>query len=265
MAGSGGFAAREEGFVDLKACLSEGDIEGAISAANHAVKSAPTDANARLALFETLCFAGHLMRAKKQLDVLADESMERAYGATALLAMIEAEEMRREVMAGKMRPDFLGEDHAWADPVLRALVEPADPETLEKQRAPVKGKIGDQTFSDLRDGDDLLAPVLEFSVAGRYVWLAWNQVKTLTSNEPKSLLDLCWMPVRLELHTGDACEGVVPVLYYDSYKSDDGALKLGHATDWVERDGLVRGVGRRMLYADGNEVDLLGVRSMELG
>ena len=119
--------------------------------------------------------------------MLADESMEKAYGASAMLAMLEAEEQRREVMAGKAHPDFLGDDHTWADPILRALVEPADAEALEKQRTAVKGKMGAQTFNDLRDGDDLLAPVLEFSVAGRYVWLAWSQVKYLTSSAPRSI------------------------------------------------------------------------------
>jgi type VI secretion system protein ImpE len=117
----------------------------------------------------------------------------------------------------------------------------------------------------LRDGDDLLAPVIELVAGGRYVWLGLHQIKTLTAKEPRVLLDTCWIKVDLVLTTGQECPGVIPVLYSGSHESGDGALQLGHATDWQERNGLMRGVGRRMLYANGEEIDLLAVREITTG
>jgi type VI secretion system protein ImpE len=250
--------------LDLKACLQDGDLTRAVELATNQVKGAPLDAGARLALFQTLCFSGDLDRALKQLDIVADESMEKAFGATALKALLDGELHRRQVLSGYGTPDFLGEDNSWAALLLHAIKEPAAPEELEKARGAISGTLNGEPFTDFRDGDDLLGSVLEFSVAGRYVWLRWSQVKSLTAKQPSSLLDLCWLPVDLELVSGERTNGVIPVLYFNSYQSDDDKLKLGHATDWREDNGIVRGIGRRILYADGAEVDMLAMRELKI-
>jgi len=251
--------------LDLKACLREGDLVGALKVAIEDVKKEPLDADRRLAMFACLCFTGDLDRAAKQLDVIADASMERAYGASALLAMVSGERQRREVLAGNVRPDFLGEDTEWAEPWIRAAKETVSTDELEAARPAVSGTINGNAFEDLRDGDDQLAPFIELVAAGRYVWLGLHQIKRMTTKEPRVLLDTCWMTVDLELTTGQECPGVIPVLYSGSHESSDGALQLGHATDWKERNGLTRGVGRRMLYANGEEIDLLSVRELTTG
>ena len=251
--------------MDLKACLREGNLGRAVELATEAVKKAPLDADSRLALFALLCFTGDLDRAHKQLDVVADESMERAYGASALLAMLDGERQRREVLAGRARPDFLGEQTDWAEPWVRAVREPVAVEELEAARPPVSGKLNGKPFEDLRDGDDLLAPFLELVAAGRYVWLGLHQIKRLTAREPRTLLDTCWMTVELELVTGQECQGVVPVLYAESHRADDDTLRLGHATGWEEHQGLTRGAGRRLLYANAEEIDILALREIRCG
>ena len=58
---------------------------------------------------------------------------------------------------------------------------------------------------------------------------------------------------------------MIPVLYAGSQDSADGQLQLGHATDWVEQNGLVRGVGRRSLYANGEEMEVLSLREITIG
>jgi protein involved in temperature-dependent protein secretion len=52
------------------------------------------------------------------------------------------------------------------------------------------------------------------------------------------------------------------VLYPGSHLSEDEQLKLGAATDWTEEGGLVRGLGRRVLYANGKEIEILALREL---
>lgn len=248
--------------MDLKTCIQEGDLAGALERATAAVKASPTDASARSALFEVLCFKGDLDRAEKQLDVLAGTSMEMAYGASALKMILDGERRRRAVFEGKGEPDFLGEEKDWARPLLAALAGGTDADALEKLRATPHGKLNGSAFSDLRDGDDLLAPFLEVIVAGRYVWLAWGQIRSLTAQAPRLLRDLYCIQARISLATGQECEGFIPVLYPGSHAAPDDKVRLGLATEWEEEGGLVRGRGRRMLFADGEEVDILAVRDL---
>ena len=65
--------------------------------------------------------------------------------------------------------------------------------------------------------------------------------------------------------TGQDCEGYVPVLYPGSHLAEDPQLRLGAATDWTEEGGLVRGLGRKVLYADGEELEILALRTLETG
>jgi type VI secretion system protein ImpE len=250
--------------VDVKTCVQEGRLTEAIEAATAAVKAAPTDASARSALFEVLCFLGDLDRAEKQLDVIASSSMEMAYGASVLKSVLDGERRRREVLAGKQLPEFLGDEGTWAKPVLDALVSGGSAEELEKLRRAPAGTLNGRPFQDLRDGDDLLAPLLEVVVAGRYVWLEWGQIRSLRTEGPKNLRDLYGLPVSLSLATGQECEGYVPVLYPDSHLAEDEQLKLGAATDWTEKGGLVRGLGRRVLYANGEEIEILALRELAI-
>jgi len=248
---------------DLKSTLQAGDLPAALELAKNGVRTAPNDDKARIALFEVLCLAGDLDRAEKHLEVIAAKSMENAYSTTGLKVVLDAERQRRLVLGGKGQPDFFAANHDWAQPLLLALAgNPADGAALEEARPTPHGTLNGTAFQDLRDGDDLLAPLLEIHVAGRYVWLAWTQIRSVTTEAPRTLRDTCWLPAKVLLRAGNEFEGHIPVLYAGSHECTDDKLKLGHATDWEEVGGLVRGKGRRSLYANGEEYDLLAIREL---
>lgn len=252
---------------DSKKLISEGRLSEAIEGMTARVKADPANTSARLGLFEMLCFQGDLDRASKQLDVVGNtESMEFAYAVTILKKNLIAEGDRRKVLAGEMKPEFLGDDHVWAVPLLDILREggQANADVLDSSRPRPSGSLNDEKFADLREGDDLLARVFEVFVSGRYVWLAWSQIAKLTAAPPKTLRDTMWQPVELELSSGDRCDGIMPVLYCGSHAAEDESLRLGLATDWVEENGMIRGVGRRVIYANGAEQDLLGIRELSV-
>jgi type VI secretion system protein ImpE len=252
--------------VNIQTCLREGDLTKALELATDVARADPTSIPARAALFELLCLKGDLERAHKQLDVIAGDSLEKAYGATALLGLLNAEEQRRAVFRGQALPNFPGDEPAWAKPRLAYLRGDGDVDAaaLERQRPVVAGTLNGQPFEDVRDGDDLLAPVLEVFAAGGYAWFEWGRIRKLTAEPPRTLRDTLWFPVALELDTSEAFEAHVPVLYPGTHECGDERLMVGLETDWSEEGGgFVRGRGRRMLFANGEECDILAVRSLE--
>ena len=222
--------------MDIQTCLREGDLTRAIGLAMDVARADPTSIPARAALFELLCFQGDLERAHKQLDVIAGDSLEKAYGATALLGLLNAEEHRRAVFRGEAVPNFPGDEPAWAKPRLAYLRgdEEVEAAALEKERAVVSGTFNGTDFQDLRDGDDLLAPVLEVFSAGGYAWFPWGRIRKLTAEAPRTLRDTLWFPVALELDTNEAFEAHVPVLYPGTQDCGDERLMVGLETDWAE-------------------------------
>jgi len=235
-----------------------------------AVKSNPGDISARVALFQVFCFTGELDRAEKQLDPIAGVGMEQALLASGLLALIKAEQHRRKVHAGEMGPGFITDKPNDTDAYLvllkrrsagaDGLAEESD--ALEAKRPRTSGTWNGEAFDDLRDGDDGIAPYFEAVAAQGYVWIPISSVKSIKAKEPRTLIDLFWFPVELVLRSGEECTAHLPTLYVGSHDAEDQQLRLGHSTDWIETSGLVQGVGRRVLFAAGEPVDLLSLRDV---
>jgi type VI secretion system protein ImpE len=128
----------------------------------------------------------------------------------------------------------------------------------------LQGQLEGQPFRDFRDGDDVLAPFLEVIVHNKYVWLPFEQIKHLVMAPPKRLRDLLWLPATLEAHPGLVGEVFLPVLYAASSTHSDDRIKLGRMTDWQDMGaGVMRGVGQRLFFADGQDRAMLEIRQIE--
>ena len=254
----------------MKELIAKGDLNGAREAAIAAVKSNPGDISARVALLQVFCFTGELDRAEKQLDPIAGAGMEQALLASGLLALIKAEQHRHKVHAGEMGPGFITDKPESADAYLDLLKRrtsgaddlAGESDALEANRPHSTGTWNGEAFDDLRDGDDGLAPYFEAVAAQGYVWVPMDGVASIKAQPPKNFIDLFWFPVELVLKSGDELGAHLPALYVGSHASEDSQLQLGHSSDWIEDSGLVRGVGRRVLFAGGEPVDLLGLREV---
>src|SRR6478736_5795225 len=82
-----------------------GKLNDAIEAQLQAVRSAPLDSGRRTFLFELLSFAGQWDRADQQLAVMAQETVEKGWGASVFQNLVVAERARQKVFAGQARPD----------------------------------------------------------------------------------------------------------------------------------------------------------------
>lgn len=248
----------------------QGDLRGAIEAANAEVRSAPEDVGRRIVLFELLCFAGDLDRAQRQLDAIAHQDAKTEYTAQTYVNALHAERRRRAVFAGESQPEFLRDAPPWAHFHLEAIAHQRAGRGAEAsaalaesagQRRPLRGTLDGQAFEDLCDCDDVLAPFLELIVMRDYVWLQLEQIRQIEIPKPEYRRDLVWAPVKLVLQDGEEYRAYVPVLYHGSHEHADDAVRLGRYTDWDDANGPVRGFGHRMMLVGEEAHPLLEIRT----
>lgn len=254
----------------------QGQLTAAIEAMTAAVRTRPSDVAARSLLVELLCFQGDLERADRQLDALVRIDPQVATGVSLLRHLLRAETSRREVFERGRVPEFSGTPGKSLELRLRALTEVRqgnpiravqlvrDAESVEPE---LTGSCNGLAFSGFRDLDDLLGPVLEVVTAtGAYYWIDAADVELLEPDSITHLVDMLWRPATLQTRTGIHGRVHLPALYFGSERCADGALQLGHATDWLacEGLGLVRGLGRREYLTGEVSVTILELKSLVL-
>lgn len=254
-----------------------GDIGAAIAAQQQVVKSAPRDAGARWFLAELLLFAGEAERADRMLDaaVLDDPSP----AVLEFRRLLRAEVVRQQVWAEGRAPKFSSDSATTAQlAVLRATVSAragqateaaAAAQEAEAARPRVTGqaRMADGSvvaFDDLRDLDDVLAPMLEvLTTGGDHMLVPFERVATLEFDPPRRPRDLAWRRTAITLR--DGTEGVVyvPTIYAGAADATD-ALRLGRETEWVETAGLTRGRGQRLLLLGEEAVAITDIAALDL-
>ena len=255
--------------------LREGRVEQALTELQDQVRKAPDNAEYRVFLFQLLCVLGDWDRARAQLKVLGELSvgslpLVHVYGAT-----ITCELLRREVFAGARTPLVLGEPLPWVALLFQALSVAAQgraaeatalrSEALEKANA-VPGTIDGQAFEWIADGDSRLGPVCEAIVDGRYYWVPFERLRSVTLEAPADLRDVLWMPAKLGLANGGEATALIPARYPGSEADGDGLIRLSRKTEWDEvAPDTFHGRGQRMFATAEGEHALLSVRRIELG
>jgi type VI secretion system protein ImpE len=248
-----------------------GRLKDAIDAQVQEVKANPADHARRVFLFELLCFAGELDRARRQIDAIQFDESERDMAALSYRKLVDAEEGRRKLFAEGVAPEILGEEHEHIKLRLEAaghlrLGRNADAVKLIAEADAVTpafhGKFNGKPFETLRDADDLFSGVLEVMAQGKYFWVGLEQIVSIAMNPPRFPRDLLYAPARLELEQ-ETGEVFLPALYPSSYAHADDQIRLGRMTDWTETDGgPVLGVGARVFLLDDDAVSLLDWREI---
>src|SRR5215213_7188063 len=93
--------------MDANELLQAGQLQAAIDAQTQKVRSNPADHSARLFLFELVLFGGDIDRARKQIDVLRYENPKAEAAVQMYKFALDAEGMRRRVLAGQETPRSL--------------------------------------------------------------------------------------------------------------------------------------------------------------
>jgi type VI secretion system protein ImpE len=256
-----------------KELLDLGHLQAAIDDLTGRVKANPTDLQQRTSLFELLLFAGDWDRAERQLEVIGHQSMETGLGVQVYVDNIKAERDRSRLYSDGLRPHFLNDAPlmlicTWTR--LKRLREGNLDEAreildrAEEERPAFTGTLNGRRFSDFRDYNDLVGPVLELIVKDQYTWLPFEQLTRIEIDPPKQLRDLVWAPARIESADGTSGKVFIPCLYEGSRLHPDDHVKLGRMTDWKELGGgLYLASGLRLFLVDGEDKALLEVRKIE--
>lgn len=245
--------------MDASEHFRAGNLRAAIDAQIQKVKGSPADQGARLFLFDLLLFTGDYDRARKHLDVLNYDNPQAAAAVQCYQLALDAEKMRDAVFAGRAKPVFLRAvpDHAVGR--LQALEKYAANDAAAGHdllaqatdlTPPATGTLNGEAVAGLRDGDDLLGPILEVLVHDQYCWVPLADVATLDLSPPKTPRDILWRPARLALRDQNETQALVCGLYHGSAKNPDEAVQLGRVADLVGDDGTpLRGVGGKLFLA----------------
>ena len=245
----------------------------AIQAALAAVKSAPTDTNARLLLCDLLCFGNQFERADSQLEIVAQQASDLMLGLSLYRQLIRAEAARHDVMESGRAPEFSAEVPDFLQLHVRALIAQREGnagETVqllqqaEALRPKLTGECDGASFEDFRDLDDLTAPFLEvLTSTGKYFWVEWARIDALEFRPPKQIRDLLWRPTEMTIRAGPSAVVYVPALYAGSQHSTDDALRTGRSTEWLDvPSGPTQGCGQRMFLIGEESKSILSIQTI---
>ena len=248
----------------------QSNLDAAIDTATQRVKSAPNDVDARLLLCDLLCFDHQFERADRQLDVLVEQDAKLTPGTALYRQLIRAETVRRDVFQSRRSPEFLSDTperlklHLAASEALRQGEGTQASDLLREAdaaRSGVRGLCDGKPFDDFRDLDDVTAAFLEvLTVNGKYYWVGWERIERLEFRPPQYLRDLLWRPTQMVIRDGPEALVFVPVLYVGTHRSADGEARVGRKTEWIETgDGVMRGVGQRMLLVGDDDKAILSL------
>lgn len=235
--------------------LQQGNLSMAVEAGIQAVKAAPSDVAARILLFEALSAAGDFERAAKHLEVVAQQSPGMFEGVTSYIGVLKAEQKRAALLLrGEGEPEQVTPTPFSSEPQLSALrlFLSGDSEAgrrlldeADAKRPPVAATVDGVACEDFCDADDFFAATLEVIAQGRYGWIPFTALERVVIPEPKTFRDLLWAPSTVHLVGDLSATMFLPVRYFGSETHSEDRIRLARVTDWVERDGLTRGLGQR--------------------
>jgi type VI secretion system protein ImpE len=132
---------------------------------------------------------------------------------------------------------------------------------------PVGGTLNGRPFLSIEDADPRVGARLEVMAGGRYMWIPFAYLESVTLEPPRMLRDLRWAPARVttsaSMREMELGEVLLPAVSPGAWRLQDAELRLGRAADWEElTDGSYAPIGQKLLRVDGEPVPLLEVREL---
>lgn len=258
---------------EAKTLLEAGNLKGATEAALSVVKAKPTDAQARIFLFELSIFAGDWERARRQLDVIGHQDTTAMIGSKIYEQCIIAEGKRMDFFAKGAKPEFLATPPDYVYGILAANNKVREGSTaeareildqVETERPAFAARVNGAQVTDFRDYNDLTSGILEVIIKDSYVWVPFEQIEKITFEAPKSQRDYFWRQATLETDNGTNGDVFIPALYNDSWRSADDAIRLGKAADWRDLgEDIYIGEGAKLFAAGADHKTIFDLDELE--
>lgn len=252
--------------------LQQGDIEGCRSQLISQIRQAPANMQLRIFLFQLCCIQQDWQRASAQLDLLRTMSEANLPLVNTYQQIIACEQQRQGVLAAQSQSTCFGEPLEWMAHYAQALKLHLQGEFEQAKlcalngadrATPISGRIDQQPFAWLSDGDMRFGPCFEVMVHEAYYQLPFEYVKRIDFEPVEDLRDLVWRPANLTLRNNGKFIVFMPVRYPISDTTTD-AQKLSRRCDWqTPAEDFYVGLGQRVLVSDDNEFPLLNICSIE--
>ncbi len=257
--------------ADADLLFRQGDLDGARAALVEVVKAAPSDAKARMFLFQLLAIAGEWDKAGKQLATLAQLSPDAMMLSVAYGQAIAAEAVRARVFSGEVRADLLV-DAEWARTIPEAIEHYVhgrgaagdDARDAAFDAAPdMAGEVDGVAFEWIADADARFGPTFEAIVGGKYGLIPFDVVETIKSEGPKDLRDIVWYPVQIGFKQGHSIAAMLPARYPGTETLGAADERLTRSTGWRDEPWGQAGSGQHLWsLSTGEDRDLLSVRTL---
>jgi type VI secretion system protein ImpE len=258
---------------DAKLQLDAGNLTAAVESALKLVKTNPTSDTARTFLFELCCFSGEWDRADKQLDAIGHRDANAMMGSLIYRQNLKVERDRLNLFEKGSRPEHAMPLPDYVQDLLKAndLFREGDTaearsllDKVEEDRPAFPCKVDGESFSDIRDYNDLTMCVFEIILKDTYVWVPFEQVNKIEFLDRKSLRDVFWLQAKVDLVNGMEGEMFLPSLYAGSFRNQDDKIRLGRAVDWRDAgDDIYVGEGTRLFWMDGSERSIMDIKTIE--
>ncbi|NHV24691.1 type VI secretion system accessory protein TagJ [Burkholderia sp. D-99] len=238
------------------------------------IRSQPTTAPHRWALFQLLCIVGEWSRAMQQLQVWAKLDPDQARTAQMYRDLIRAERWRTKVVEDREHPGAIHAPLPWTDALLNAIRHAADGQVEQAdivrdsafRAAPNVPLVAPQGHAAwIADSDSRFGPVCEFITAGHYRWVPFADLAAWRVSQPAQPIDLVWAPCTLTLVDGSLIHGFMPARYPGSETGSD-AVRLGRETLWrdIGRTGVVA-LGQKTWATELGDFSLFELAHAEFG
>jgi type VI secretion system protein ImpE len=258
---------------DSASLLQEGRAHEALAALKGEVRDRPSDVELRVRLFALHCVLGRWDKAANDLAALVALDASWAIPARVYHRAMDAELLRRDVFAGRVKPLVMGEPEEWLAWNVQALVLEAEgkpAEALELQRQAFESapeypcKVDGRACQWLSDADRRIGPVLEACLDGKYYWIPFGQLQKIEITPPEYLVEVVWVPAKLTVCGGAELAAQLPARYPGTESSSDGGICLGRRTEWLEiPGGGNRPVGQKLIGSETADFGLLSCRIIE--
>ena len=263
----------DEHFSTLQAWLANRSLTDVIHETEQQIKTKPTDHVQRWLLFQLLCLKGDWQRALKQLQTCAQMQSDFDQQAQAFRGLIACEIYRKECFSGQKRPGFIQQQPEWVDLLIDAIaINQADNETkADEMRKAALGSAKDVSgtidpggkFAWIADSDTWLGPTIELVIGSIYTWLPFEQISSVSSTRPHSILDLIWKPALITLTDGSEHHAFLLGRCCGS-ESESESLMLCRETIWKEHgETSVRALGQKTWQTDHGDIGILDITSCE--
>jgi type VI secretion system protein ImpE len=241
------------------------------------VKTQPAEVKHRVFLFQLLAVLGQWERALTQLNLIGEMDASALAMVHTYRQALNVEALRPAVFAGQRPPLVFGKPEQWVALCLEALR--LDAENRHSQAKALRGEafeaapatagsLGEpqgQSFEWIADADERLGPMLEAIVDGKYYWVPFVRIASLTIEPPTDLRDLVWMPAYFRWTNGGESVGLIPTRYPGSESSSDDRIRLAARTEWIDLgEETYQGLGQRLLVTDAAEYALMDIRQLTL-